>query len=76
MKEDNLVVNDIVSPNHLLRKIAQLKLAEEQENMESGNKTPMKGIDLFREYIVRETIKSHPLATREKILKDMDSMGF
>ena len=76
MKDDDLVVNDLDSPNHLLRKIAQLKLAEEQENTESGNKTSMKGIDLFREYIVRETIKSHPLATREKILKDMDSMGF
>ena len=76
MNEGNSDVNDLDSPNHLLRKIAQLKLAEEQENTESGNKTSMKGIDLFREYIVRETIKSHPLATREKILKDMDSMGF
>jgi len=65
------------SKNPLLRKIAQLESAEKEKNKESETSVaPMLGIDLLREHIVEETIKRHPQATRESILKDMDDMGF
>ena len=61
--------------NRLLRKMAQLELAERQQNADYIKNSRL-GVDLLREHIVKETIKSHPLATRERILRDMDSMGF
>ena len=65
----------IDSKNPLLRKMAQLELAERQQNADYIPNSKLGG-DLLREHIVKETIKSHPLATRERILRDMDSMGF
>ena len=67
----------ITSKNPLLRKIAQLESVEKEKNKESETQTaPKLGIDLLREYIVEETIKNHPEATRESILQGMDDMGF
>ena len=67
----------ITSKNPLLRKIAQLESAEKEKNKESETTgAPMLGIDLLREHIVEETIKTHPEATRESILQSMDDMGF
>ena len=63
------------SKNPLLRKMAQLELAEQQRNADYVKNSRL-GVDLLREHIVKETIKSHPLATREEILRNMDSMGF
>ena len=63
------------SKNPLLRKIAQLELAERHQNADYIKNSRL-GVDLLREHIVKETIKSHPLATREEILRDMVSMGF
>tara|TARA_B110000037_G_scaffold89174_1_gene105593 strand:- start:171 stop:398 length:228 start_codon:yes stop_codon:yes gene_type:complete len=63
------------SKNPLLRKMAQLELAERQQNADYIKNSSL-GVDLLREHIVKETIKSHPLATRERILRDMDLMGF
>ena len=67
--------NGVDSKNPLLRKMAQLELDERQQNADYIKNSSL-GVDLFREHIVKETIKSHPLATRESILRDMDSMGF
>ena len=55
--------------------VTQLELAERQKNADYIKNSRLGG-DLLREHIVEETIKSHPLATRERILRDMDSMGF
>jgi hypothetical protein len=67
----------IASKNPLLRKITQLEITEKEKNKESKTQTaPKLGIDLLREYIVEETIKNHPEATRESILQGMDDMGF
>ena len=63
------------SKNPLLRKIAQLELAERQQNADYIKNSSL-GVDLLREHIVRETIKKHPEATRESILQGMDDMGF
>jgi len=63
------------SKNPLLRKMAQLELAERQKNADY-NKNSRLGVDLLREHIVEETIKKHPEATRESILQGMDDMGF
>ena len=62
------------SKNPLLRKMAQLELAERQNPDYIKNSKP--GVDLLREFIVEETIKKHPKATRESILQGMDDMGF
>ena len=67
--------NGVDSKNPLLRKMAQLELDERQQNADYIKNSSL-GVELFREHIVKETIKSHPLATRESILRDMDSMGF
>ena len=63
------------SKNPLLRKMAQLELAERQKNA-AYIKNSSLGVDLLREHIARETIKKHPEATRESILQGMDDMGF
>ena len=63
------------SKNPLLRKMAQLELAERQKNADSIKNSKL-GVDLLREHIVEETIKRHPEATRESILQGMDDMGF
>ena len=63
------------SKNPLLRKIAQLELAERHQNADYIKNSRL-GVDLFREHIVEETIKKHPEATRESILQGMDDMGF
>ncbi|MDA9311309.1 hypothetical protein N9Q59_01425 [Gammaproteobacteria bacterium] len=63
------------SKNPLLRKMAQLELAERQKNADYIKNSKL-GVDLLREHIVEETIKRHPEATRESILQGMDDMGF
>ena len=63
------------SKNPLLRKMAQLELAERQKNPDYIQNSSL-GVDLLREHIVEETIKKHPEATRESILQGMDDMGF
>ncbi|HAU82948.1 MAG TPA: hypothetical protein DCW39_02915 [Betaproteobacteria bacterium] len=63
------------SKNPLLRKMAQLELAERQKNADYIKNSRL-GVDLLREHIVEETIKKHPEATRESILQGMDDMGF
>jgi hypothetical protein len=63
------------SKNSLLRKMAQLELAERQKNADYIKNSRL-GVDLLREHIVEETIKKHPEATRESILQGMDDMGF
>ena len=63
------------SKNPLLRKMAQLELAERQKNADYIKNSKL-GVDLLREHIVEETIKKHPEATRESILQGMDDMGF
>ena len=63
------------SKNPLLRKMAQLELAERQQNADYIKNSSL-GVDLLREHIVEETIKKHPEATRESILQGMDDMGF
>ncbi|MDA9351090.1 hypothetical protein N9R29_01190 [Gammaproteobacteria bacterium] len=63
------------SKNPLLRKMAQLEIAERQQNPEYIKNSKL-GVDLLREHIVEETIKKHPEATRESILQGMDDMGF
>jgi len=63
------------SKNPLLRKMAQLELAERQKNADYIKNSRL-GVDLLREHIVEETIKKHPDATRESILQGMDDMGF
>ena len=63
------------SKNPLLRKMAQLELAERQQNADYIKNSKL-GVDLLREHIVEETIKRHPEATRESILQGMDDMGF
>ena len=63
------------SKNPLLRKMAQLELAERQKNADYIKNSRL-GVDLLREHIVEETIKKHPEATREAILQGMDDMGF
>ena len=63
------------SKNPLLRKMAQLELAERQKNAHYIKNSKL-GVDLLREHIVEETIKRHPEATRESILQGMDDMGF
>ena len=75
MTKDGPLSTGVDSKNPLLRKMAQLELAERQKNA-AYIKNSRLGVDLLREHIVEETIKSHPLATRERILRDMDSMGF
>ena len=62
------------SKNPLLRKMAQLELAERQKNADYIKNSRL-GVDLLREHIVEETIKKHPEATRESILQGMDDMG-
>ena len=77
MSIDNLKNSGVNSKNPLLRKIAQLESAEKEKNKESGIENALKlGVDLLRDHIVEETIKKHPLATREKILQGMSDMGF
>ena len=67
----------ITYKNPLLRKIAQLESAEKERNKESGiEDAPKLGVDLLQDHIVEETIKRHPLATREEILQRMSDMGF
>lgn len=63
--------------NPLLRSIHQLE-AEATKALQSCEQSiaPKLGVDYLRDHIVEETLKSHPLATREGILKGMDSMGF
>ena len=63
------------SKNPLLRKMAQLELAERQKNADYIKNSKL-GVDLLREHIVEETIKRYPEATRESILQGMDDMGF
>jgi len=63
------------SKNPLLRKMAQLELAERLKNADYIKNSRL-GVDLLREHIVEETIKKHPEATRESILQGMDDMGF
>ena len=63
------------SKNPLLRKMAQLELAERQKNADYIKNSRL-GVDLLREHIVEETIKKHPEATRESILQGMDDMVF
>ena len=75
MTKGNPQSTGVDSKNPLLRKMAQLELAEQQQNADYVKNSRL-GVDLLREHIVKETIKSHPLATREEILRDMDSMGF
>ena len=67
--------NGVDSKNPLLRKMAQLELAERQKNADYMKNSRL-GVDLLREHIVEETIKKHPEATRESILQGMDDMGF
>ena len=77
MSMDKPEKSDISSKNPLLRNIAQLKRAEKEKNKESGiEDAPNLGVDLLRDHIVEETIKRHPLATREEILQGMSDMGF
>ena len=77
MSIDNLKNSGVNSKNPLLRKIAQLESAEKEKNKESGiENAPELGVDLLRDHIVEETIKRHPLATREEILQGMSDMGF
>ena len=77
MSIDNLKNSGVNSKNPLLRKIAQLESAEKEKNKESGIENALKlGVDLLRDHIVEETIKKHPLATREEILQGMSDMGF
>ena len=77
MSIDNLKNSGVNSKNPLLRKIAQLESAEKEKNKESGiENAPKLGVDLLRDHIVEETIKRHPLATREEILQGMSDMGF
>ena len=77
MSIDNLKNSGVNSKNPLLRKIAQLESAEKEKNKESGIENALKlGVDLLRDHIVEETIKRHPLATREEILQGMSDMGF
>ena len=77
MSIDNLKNSGVNSKNPLLRKIAQLESAEKEKNKESGiENAPKLGVDLLRDHIVEETIKKHPLATREEILQGMSDMGF
>ena len=47
------------SKNPLLRKMAQLELAERQKNADYIKNSRL-GVDLLREHIVEETIKKHP----------------
>jgi len=63
------------SENPVLRKMAQLELAERQNNPDYIKNSRL-GVDLLREHIVEETIKKHPEATRESILQGMHDMGF
>ena len=63
------------SKNPLLRKMAQLELAERKKYPDYIKNSKL-GVDLLREHIVEETIKKHPEATRESILQGMDDMGF
>lgn len=77
MSMDKPEESGVTSKNPLLRKIAQLESAEKEKNKESGiENAPKLGVDLLRDHIVEETIKKHPLATREKILQGMSDMGF
>jgi hypothetical protein len=77
MSMDKPAESGITSKNPLLRKIAQLESAEKEKNKESGiEDAPKLSIDLLRDHIVEETIKRHPLATREEILQGMSDMGF
>ena len=77
MSIDNLKNSGVNSKNPLLRKIAQLESAEKEKNKESGIENALKlGVDLLRDHIVEETIKKHPLATREEILQGVSDMGF
>jgi uncharacterized protein YjgD (DUF1641 family) len=77
MSMDKPEESGITSKNPLLRKIAQLESAEKEKNKESGiEDAPKLGVDLLRDHIVEETIKRHPLATREEILQGMSDMGY
>ena len=75
MTKGNTQSNGVDSKNPLLRKMAQLELAERQKNADYMKNSRL-GVDLLREHIVEETIKKHPEATRESILQGMDDMGF
>ena len=75
MTKGNPQSTGVDSKNPLLRKIAQLELAERQQNADYIKNSSL-GVDLLREHIVEETIKKHPEATRESILQGMDDMGF
>ena len=75
MTKGNPQSTDVDSKNPLLRKMAQLELAEQQQNADYVKNSRL-GVDLLREHIVEETIKKHPEATRESILQGMDDMGF
>lgn len=75
MTKDSPQSTGVDSKNPLLRKMAQLELAERQKNPDYIKNSRL-GVDLLREHIVEETIKKHPEATRESILQGMDDMGF